>query len=133
MGTWDPEPHLGHHPTEPGQGVPSAGRPRGPADFLVVKYGKGRHPVGDQHSLKSVHLGKTSTESQGEVAFLLMPFCHAHPLPGRAAGARQGLGSGAEWDPNMLPLDAVTPAAPIPTSPSIWEGSSAVSNPVQCQ
>lgn len=35
------KPHLGHHPTEPGQGVPSTGRPRGPADLLVVKYGKG--------------------------------------------------------------------------------------------
>lgn len=69
------EPHLSHHPAETSEGVPAAGRARGPADFVVVKQGKGRDPVCDQDSLERVHLWETTGTVTGDAVFLL-PFCH---------------------------------------------------------
>lgn len=84
MGIQEQEPHLSHDPAETSEGVPSAGRARGPADFVVVKQGKGRDPVCDQDSLERVHLWKTTGTFTGDADFLL-PFCRIDGWPGGAS------------------------------------------------
>lgn len=81
MGTGEQEPHLSHHPAETSEGVPSAGGARGPADLVVVKQGKGGHPICDQDSLERVHLWETMATFTGGTAFLLLS-CHSEVWPG---------------------------------------------------